>query len=89
MPQGVGRIRAGRSIHPAGLATVSRPRKEEERKMASRPQTTFKKRQRELARMEKRQEKAARRQQRKLEKPTAETQATEAEVEETVQVIQP
>ena len=48
--------------------------------MASRPQTTFKKRQRELARMEKRQEKAARRQQRKLEKPAAdETNAAEGE----------
>jgi hypothetical protein len=36
--------------------------------MASRPHTTYKKRQKELARMEKQREKAARRQQRKLEK---------------------
>jgi len=57
--------------------------------MASRPQTTFKKRQRELARMEKRQEKAARRQQRKLEKPAADdTIVAEGEGMETVQAAE-
>jgi len=39
--------------------------------MASGSRTTFKKRQKELARLEKRRDKAARRQQRKLEKPPA------------------
>jgi hypothetical protein len=37
--------------------------------MASRPHTTYKKRQKELARMEKQRDKVAKRQQRKLEKP--------------------
>ena len=41
--------------------------------MASRSHTTFKKRQKEAARLEKRQEKIARRQQRKLGKPTEPT----------------
>ena len=40
--------------------------------MASRSQTTFKKRQKELARLEKRQEKAAKRLQSKVVKPLAE-----------------
>jgi hypothetical protein len=41
--------------------------------MASRPHTTYKKRQKELARMEKQREKAARRQQRKLDKTPGES----------------
>ena len=52
--------------------------------MASRSQTTFKKRQKELARLEKRQEKAAKRLQSKVVKPLAEatTDANSAEGEE-------
>jgi L-aminopeptidase/D-esterase-like protein len=48
--------------------------------MASRSQTTFKKRQKELARLEKRQEKAAKRLQSKVVKPLAEATA-DAEAE--------
>jgi L-aminopeptidase/D-esterase-like protein len=58
----------------------ARRRKEQELFMASRSQTTFKKRQKELARLEKRQEKAAKRLQSKVVKPLAEATA-EAEAE--------
>lgn len=47
--------------------------------MASRSRTTFKKRQKELARLEKQREKAARRKQRKLEKQSPETDSPESE----------
>ena len=50
--------------------------------MASRSQTTFKKRQKELARLEKRQEKAAKRLHSKVVKPLAEATA-DAEAEAT------